>query len=129
MFAEIARVLKPGGRVRVSDIVMEENAMPAWAAEDKELIEQLYSACIAGAISEAEYLGGMEAAGLGDIEVRGRTVYSAEQIGGFMDEGEAPVNTPAAVNGTGASAADIERLSAALEGKVWSAQVWARRPL
>ena len=75
VFAEIARVLRPGGRLLVSDIVAEE--IPAWLRDN----ESLYNSCIAGAISEEDYLAGLRAAGLADVEVRERLVYEAVQIG------------------------------------------------
>ena len=74
VFAEIARVLKPGGRMLVSDIVVED--LPDWVRENKAL----YSACVAGAISESDYVAGLRAAGLADVEVRDRLVYDAGQL-------------------------------------------------
>ncbi|MEO1369470.1 MAG: methyltransferase domain-containing protein, partial [Acidobacteriota bacterium] len=57
VFGEIARVLAPGGRFSVSDIVAED--LPA------EIVGHAaaHAACIAGAISEADYVAGLEAAG------------------------------------------------------------------
>lgn len=74
VFAEIARVLRPGGRMRVSDIVVQDfpEALRGHPA--------LYTSCIAGAISEEEYLAGLRAAGLEDVEVRDRLVYDAPQL-------------------------------------------------
>lgn len=74
VFAEIARVLKPGGRFSISDIVVEE--MPVWVRE----LGVLYSACISGAIPEAEYLDGLREAGLADVAVNDRLVYGREQL-------------------------------------------------
>jgi arsenite methyltransferase len=73
-FREIARVLRPGGRMLVSDIVAED--LPASAREDA----RLYASCLGGAISEKEYVAALEKAGLGDIEVRSRVTYGPEQI-------------------------------------------------
>jgi SAM-dependent methyltransferase len=64
VLAEIARVLKPGGRVGVSDIVAEDRLTPAERAQRGS-----YVGCIAGALSRSEYIAGLEAAGLGDVEV------------------------------------------------------------
>jgi arsenite methyltransferase len=64
VLAEIARVLKPGGRVGVSDIVAEDRLSPADRAERGS-----YVGCIAGALSESEYVAGLEAAGFEDISV------------------------------------------------------------
>src|SRR5512140_3728239 len=57
VFREIARVLKPGGQFSISDIVAQN--LPAWVRENA----RAYAACIAGAVSEQEYLAGLKAAG------------------------------------------------------------------
>lgn len=62
---EIARVLKPGGRVGVSDIVAEDRLTPAERAERGS-----YVGCIAGALSRGEYLDGLAAVGFVDAEVQ-----------------------------------------------------------
>jgi SAM-dependent methyltransferase len=64
VFAEIARVLKPGGRVVVSDIVLDR-ALPEAVANDVFA----WCGCVAGATDRQEYLALVEAAGLGQIEV------------------------------------------------------------
>ena len=61
---EIARVLKPGGRVGVSDVVAEDRLSPEERAE-----RGAWVGCIAGALSVSEYVAGLEAAGLSDVEV------------------------------------------------------------
>ena len=61
---EIARVLKPGGRVGVSDVVAEDRLTPAERAERGS-----YVGCIAGALSKGEYEAGLEAVGFEDISV------------------------------------------------------------
>jgi arsenite methyltransferase len=65
VFAEIARVLRPGGRVGVSDIVADDLLTPAQRAERGS-----YVGCIAGALSFREYRDGLRAAGLTDIEIQ-----------------------------------------------------------
>jgi SAM-dependent methyltransferase len=79
VFAEIARVLRPGGRMLVSDIVVED--LPEWMRQSAEL----YSSCVAGAISEEDYLAGLRAVGLEEVEVRHRLVYDAAQLLSFLD--------------------------------------------
>jgi len=78
VFAEISRVLRPGGRMMVSDIVA--NKLPLWIRENAEL----YCSCVAGAISEKEYLDGLRSVGLSQVQVRDRLVYDADQLKGLF---------------------------------------------
>jgi arsenite methyltransferase len=64
VLTEIARVLKPGGRVGVSDVVAEDHLSAADRAERGS-----YCGCVAGALSKGEYIGGLEATGFEQISV------------------------------------------------------------
>ncbi|WP_371530928.1 arsenite methyltransferase [Streptomyces sp. NBC_01283] len=64
VFAETFRILTPGGRVGVSDVVADDELPPAQRAERGD-----YVGCIAGALSFAEYRAGLEAAGFTDIDI------------------------------------------------------------
>jgi SAM-dependent methyltransferase len=64
VFAEIARVLRPGGRVGVSDIVAEDHL-----SLDERAERGSYVGCIAGALSMAEFRAGLESVGLVQVEV------------------------------------------------------------
>src|SRR4029079_18505276 len=65
VLTEIGRVLKPGGRVGVSDVVAEDRLTPDARAERGS-----YVGCIAGALSKSEYIAGLEAAGFEDVSVQ-----------------------------------------------------------
>jgi SAM-dependent methyltransferase len=64
VFAEIARVLRPGGRLGVADVVAEDRLSPAERAELGS-----YAGCIAGALSVSEYERGLHEAGLTDVSI------------------------------------------------------------
>ncbi|MFJ2828363.1 arsenite methyltransferase [Streptomyces sp. NPDC087263] len=64
VFAETFRVLKPGGRIGVSDVVADDALPPQQRAERGD-----YVGCIAGALSFAEYRQGLEAAGFTEVEI------------------------------------------------------------
>lgn len=64
VFAEIARVLKPGGRLAVSDVMLD-GELPEIVTRDV----MAYVGCVSGAIQREDYLAMLSAAGLGDIEI------------------------------------------------------------
>jgi len=64
VLTEIARVLKAGGRIGISDIVAEDQLTPEERAERGS-----YVGCIAGALSKGEYEAGLEAAGFEQVSV------------------------------------------------------------
>jgi len=64
VLTEIARVLKPGGRIGISDVVAEDRLTPEERAERGS-----YVGCIAGALSKGEYESGLEAAGFEQLSV------------------------------------------------------------
>ncbi|MCA1945497.1 MAG: methyltransferase domain-containing protein [Desulfovibrio sp.] len=100
VFREIVRVLKPGGRISISDIVAE--ALPDCLRID----EAAYCACVGGAIAEAAYVQGLTDAGLVDVQVADRLVYDESQLRGLL------------------AREDV----AGLVGKVASVRVVGRRP-
>src|SRR6478752_5668922 len=64
VFAEIARVLRPGGRLGISDIVADDSLSSEERAERGS-----YAGCIAGALSFSEFRDGLAAVGLSDISI------------------------------------------------------------
>ena len=119
VFAEIARVLKPGGRMLVSDIVAER--LPPEIARNRHL----YSSCLAGAIGEKAYLAGLRAAGLVDVKVEDRLVYDTAQIADFIGSELEPSASACCFVPTTALA---KKWAPRLAGKVASVKVAARKP-
>jgi SAM-dependent methyltransferase len=113
VFREIARVLVPGGQLSISDIVVAD--LPAWVRANAAA----YSACVSGAISEAEYLDGLRAAGLADVTVAERLVYDADQLRGLLGDD---------LRSLGVAEELIARGIAEVTGRVWSAKFAARKP-
>jgi arsenite methyltransferase len=64
VFAQMFRVLRPGGRVGVTDVVAEDGLSPEQRAERGD-----WAGCVAGALSRSEYVDGLAAAGFVDVEV------------------------------------------------------------
>jgi len=73
-FAEIHRVLKPGGRFSISDMVTYGD-VPAEMRQDMEL----WAGCIAGAVNRQEYLDLIAAAGFSEITIHSSTEYETQK--------------------------------------------------
>jgi arsenite methyltransferase len=65
VLAEAARVLRPGGRFAISDVIADPDMDDATRAD-----MAAYTGCIAGALTEEEFRAGLEAAGFTDVEIR-----------------------------------------------------------
>jgi SAM-dependent methyltransferase len=80
---ESFRVLKPGGRFAVSDVVFmgDKGKLPEGLAHDVEL----WAGCISGALESSEYEAMLEAAGFEDVSVEVTHVYEPELVAGIAD--------------------------------------------
>ena len=104
---EAFRVLKPGGRLAVSDVVIR-GEMPA---EIRKSVE-LWIGCIAGALRDTAYIDKLEAAGFQSIEIEPTRIYTAEDARRFF----------------GVQGIDVETIAVEVDGKFISAFVRANKP-
>jgi ubiquinone/menaquinone biosynthesis C-methylase UbiE len=88
VLTEAARVLKPGGRLAVSDVIAAPDMDEATRAD-----MAAYTGCIAGALTEAEFRSGLAAAGFTDIEIR-ETHKVHEQASSAIVRARKPGVTP-----------------------------------
>jgi SAM-dependent methyltransferase len=105
--AEAFRVLRPGGRLAVSDIVVR-GPVPA---EIRRSVE-LWIGCVAGALDEADYRAKLAAAGFVDIEVEPTRVYGVDDARSLLAE----------------AGLDPDALGPIVDGKFMSAFIRARKP-
>jgi arsenite methyltransferase len=84
VFRELGRVLKPGGRLAISDVVAEDGLTRAEQAERGS-----YVGCIAGALSKSEYQEGLVAAGFEDVTVE-FTYEAADRMHGAIVKATKP---------------------------------------
>ena len=104
---EAFRVLKPGGRFAVSDVVVR-GEVPAEIRKNVEL----WIGCIAGALRDTEYLEKLQAAGFERVEIEPTRVYKVEDARQFL-------------TGEGI---DVDRIAPQVDGKFMSAFVRAAKP-
>jgi len=118
VFAEIARVLKPGGRAIISDIIAED--LPDAVRNDL----QMHSCCIAGALSESYYRTGLERCGLVNVAIRKLYQLGTNQIECLLDSDSNGNLMAGEKSDSGAPA--VAALAAG--GDVWSVTISARKP-
>ena len=109
VIAEAFRVLKPGGRFAVSDVVVKGDDVPAALRRSMEL----WVGCVAGALEEAAYRGKLTGAGFEQVTVEPTRVYRAADARAFLEE---------------AGLAD-EAMLANVDGRFMSAFVRATKPV
>ena len=105
---EAFRVLRPGGRLAVSDVVVRGEV----PREIRRNIE-LWIGCVAGALQESEYLEKLAKAGFEDIQVQPTRIYQIEDARDFLTD----------------SGLDPESLAPVVNGKFMSAFIRAKKPL
>ena len=104
---EALRVLKPGGRFAVSDVVIR-GQLPA----DVRRSMELWAGCIAGALTEDEYRSKLTAAGFVDIDIETTRVYDVDDARALLTE----------------SGLDVDAIAPLVNGRVTSAFIRARKP-
>ena len=107
VFAEALRVLRPGGRFAVSDVVVR-GEVPAQIRKSVEL----WIGCVAGALEEDEYRAKLAKAGFEGIDVEPTRVYHVEDAREFLDR----------------EGIDAAAIAPVVDGKFMSAFVRARKP-
>ncbi len=107
VFREAFRVLKPGGRLAVSDVVVR-GEVPASIRRSVEL----WIGCVAGALEESEYQSKLAAAGFGDIHLEPTRIYRVSDARDMLSR----------------SGLDVDAIAPAVDGKFLSAFVRARKP-
>jgi arsenite methyltransferase len=104
---EAFRVLKPGGRFAVSDVVVRGD-VPVDIRRNMEL----WVGCIAGALEEREYSAKLAAAGFRDVEVEPWRIYKIDDARQFLSE----------------TGIDVDRMAPLVENRFASAFIRARKP-
>jgi SAM-dependent methyltransferase len=109
VLAEAFRVLKPGGRFAVSDVVVRGDDIPDAVRRSMEL----WVGCVAGALEENSYRDKLVQAGFKDVDIEPTRIYRAADARHFLDE---------------AGITD-ERVLAGIDGRFMSAFVRAQKPV
>lgn len=107
VLAEAYRVLRPGGRFAVSDVVVRGEVPP----EIRRNIE-LWVGCVAGALKDSEYMSKLTAAGFEDVTIEPTRVYKVEDARQFLN----------------AQGVDADAIAPQVEGKFVSAFIRAKKP-
>jgi SAM-dependent methyltransferase len=108
VFAEAFRVLRPGGRLAVSDVVVRGEVPPAIRRS-----VELWIGCVAGALEDEEYRAKLAKAGFEAIDLEPTRIYRAEDAREFLRDREG---------------LDADAIAPAVDGKFMSAFVRARKP-
>ncbi len=104
---EAFRVLKPGGRFAVSDVVIRGEVPP----EIRRSLE-LWVGCVAGALRDDDYVSKLQAAGFTEAAVEPWRTYQVDDARAFLAQ----------------AGVDVDRMAPEVDGKVASAFIRARKP-
>jgi SAM-dependent methyltransferase len=104
---EAYRVLKPGGRLAVSDVVVR-GEIPDEVRRNVEL----WIGCVAGALEESEYRRKLESAGFHNVSIEPTRIYRVEDAREFL----------------AATAIDIDTVAPLVDGKFMSGFIRAQKP-
>jgi hypothetical protein len=108
VLAEAFRVLKPGGRFAVSDVVVRGEVPPAMRRN-----MELWIGCVAGALSDRDYLDKLARAGFADAGIEITRVYGADDARDFL----------------AGQGAELQQLAAQVDGRFASGFIRATKPL
>ena len=111
VFREALRVLRPGGRFSVSDMVTEGEFPPQLRANINA-----WAGCITGALDQADYLQKMRRAGFTEVKVESRVSYGLEALDS-LDEASREVVTR-----------DVDWSTVPADVRLYSARIVARKP-
>ncbi len=114
VFREVYRVLKPGGRFAVSDVVTRGDAPP----EFRKALD-LWAGCLSGALDEQDYIARLQNVGFIGVLSIGREALSGNEIEDWAEES-------AQTRGDGCCTSDLTR---DLAENIYSAKIWAYKPL
>lgn len=107
VLSEAFRVLKPGGRLAVSDVVVHGEV-----PEEMRQNMMLWVGCIAGALQDTEYTSKLAAAGFEGVDIEPTRLYKTEDAREFLKE----------------QGVDVDAIAAEVDGKFRSAFIRARKP-
>ena len=122
VFHEIFRVLRPGGRILISDIVT--SGLPWWLRHSPLPA----ASCAKTAVSEEEYLQIMADLGFVDIAVRTRQFYEPSQLAAIVVDALPPRVRELRCCGVPLAQRALTRVASGVARRLWSVKLHARRP-